>query len=349
MFTVNIVKYAPYDSHLIFGMTDTSVLTFDIRREGLIVKDAHSLLYKVPDIVEGTNGEDGNSDELCELSSFDVHPAENLHLIAVGDDNGVVTIIDSVTGNVTRQLSRVHSNVVGAVTFQPNSRSYLSSGGFDSLFCCWDFSRGRPSGDVVDFSRDQVQQQQMANPPFVHDLLYKDGGKRVVAAVGDGTLRLMKYTPKQGFVTAYRKEDAHGGMSTCVCDYCPTAMAGQQCVLSAGIDCVVRGWKITDNNSSGGASGHQQTVSKSSSSKSNKKKGKNKIKQNHIITTDTSTSETVSEPHSFESLFTIDHKEKINAIGFVGDVEGEADSSASSGMVMVADVTSTWKLYKLHV
>lgn len=354
---VNIIKYAPYDSNRIFGMTDTSILSFDIRREGLIVTDSHSTVYTV-DTVQG-------EEELCDLSSFSIHPKENMHSIAIGDDNGTVSLLDTQSGAIVKRLSGVHSNVIGAVSFQPNSLNYLCSGGFDSQFCCWDVSRSRPSGEVIDFSRDQLQQQQMANPPFVHDLLYQNGGKRVVVAVGDGSLRLLTYVAKQGFVMSARKEDAHGGMTTAVCTFCPMALAKQSCVMSAGIDCVVKGWSIqegVEGVKSGGKAVQSIAQQQDTSSKSQKnKKKKNKKKQSNASSSDSTTQEStvlsgekaLSSADTFDLLFSINHKEKINAIGMIedkapgGGKEGGGGSSGRCG-IFVADVTPTWKLYLLR-
>jgi WD40 repeat protein len=399
---INIIKYTPYDSFRLFGMTDDSILSFDLRHSaGLLVRDSHTSVYSIAgsSLSSQQSVEDVNDEQVSELSSFTIHPKENVHLLAVGDDDGTVTVVDSRTGEVSKRLTRVHSNVIGAVAFQPNSQSYLCSGGFDSLFCCWDFARGRPSGDIVDFSKEQMQQQQMANPPFVHDLLYKDGGRKVVSALGDGSLRVLRYVAKQGFVCAGSASEAHGGMATSVCDYFMPPTGGGveagECVLSAGIDRYIRGWRLTNTCTAATTaleSAGESQVARQLSSKNNKKKNKKKNKGERSTSQQPAQSSVlpsgvVTDAYSFEPLFSIEHKEKINAITYVMDPDlkpandhhdniiinsTNADQQSnddnhidddstdkntrdscctgagSQRGIAVADVTCVWKLYKMQ-
>ena len=361
---VNIVKYAPNDPHQLFGMTDDAIVTFDLRREGLLVRDSHSTLYSHTQPTTTPN----DMEEVCELSSFAVHPKESLHLLAVGDDEGTVTVVNSKSGEVTKRLSRTHSNVIGAVTFQPNSHNYLCSGGFDSLFCCWDCSRGRVCGEVINFSQRQPEQeQQMANPPFVHDLLYREGGRQVVVALGDGSLRLLRYVQKQGFVSVGKMLAAHGGMATSVCDFSlvfprpdteTETMRGtgtgtetetsvereSNCVISAGIDCFIRGWRITSNTAitSGGdstvqAQTHSATSLLSASSNNKKKKTKTKNKQQLSSISPSGPSPgplATASAYTFDPMFSIDHKDKINAIAFVEGWAWDRDERREAAVPM---------------
>lgn len=357
-YPINIIRYAPYDRFLLFGMTDDAIITFDLRREGLLVRDSHKRVYSHSAAVmaKKTGAEEG---EVSELSSFAVHPKESLHLLVVGDDEGTVTVVNSQSGEVIITLSRIHSNVIGAVAFQPNSQQYLCSGGFDSIFCCWDFSRGRVSGQTIDFSREQQQQQQMANPPFVHDLLYREGGRQVVSALGDGSLRLLRYEPKQGFVYVGGAREAHGGMATCVCACSVLAKdivnIEQQieCVMSAGIDCHIRGWNIVTNSDKTGKvsvdSGIGVQQSSASASKNNKKKNKKKQQQKlqAVSSLQPLPPPAPTDAYTFAPLFEINHIDKINAIAYVNSGDRETGTEIGAG-VAVADVTSVWKLYKMQ-
>jgi WD40 repeat protein len=131
--------------------------------------------------------------------------------MAVGDDSGVISLVPieskthqpvSVTASGTRvkRLNRVHSNLIGALSFRPNSK-YVSSGGFDCLLCEWDVGFGRPTGTINFASSDMAARivhsampltepsavsAPFVNPPFVHAISHIFEGRAVVAALGNG-------------------------------------------------------------------------------------------------------------------------------------------------------------------
>ena len=343
--SVNIVKYAPYNDHHLFGMTDNSVILFDMRKDGLIVRDAHTTVY--------SHVEDGTKEE-NELTAIDIHFKESLQLIALGDDNGDITLVDSQTGEVRRRLRKAHANVIGAIAFQPKSQNYICTGGFDSHFCCWDFSRGRPCGEAVDFSREIIQQQQMANPPFVHDIVYTDGEGIVIGALGDGSLRAMKYVAKRGFLPM-GAISAHGGMATNLCPLSlnissPYSDLSDRChFISSGIDCCVKGWRISQKYESIRDSATVLIDTDVPTSKNEKKKTK---KKRTSIQQRSKEEARTNNIYEFVCIFNINNDERINALACINSAIGStsetvmvADSIFAG--IAVADITTEWKLYQV--
>eukprot|EP00602_Paraphysomonas_sp_CaronLab_P004435 CAMPEP_0185034930 /NCGR_PEP_ID=MMETSP1103-20130426/25407_1 /TAXON_ID=36769 /ORGANISM="Paraphysomonas bandaiensis, Strain Caron Lab Isolate" /LENGTH=281 /DNA_ID=CAMNT_0027571781 /DNA_START=18 /DNA_END=860 /DNA_ORIENTATION=+ len=189
------IKFSPSKEHELIGMTDKSVFKFDLRSESIIIRDSQ-VIY--------------TSSSECDLSSISFHPKDSV--VAVGDDNGVISLVNIDTGDVIRRLSRVHSSVIGAAEFSPFNPKVLVSGGFDSLCCSWDVLRGRPASEVVDFTHQQ-QGNQISNPPFVHDIMHLPGGRVAVCALGDGTGWLLRSTAG-GLQPVCTPVEMHGGMVT---------------------------------------------------------------------------------------------------------------------------------------
>lgn len=187
---ITALQFSSHDTSCIYGSTDSNIFTFDLRREGILLRDCHSVIYTVPASTES---------EPAEICCFDIHPKGGVNLLGIGDDDGIVTLIDTTNRAVVKRLSRVHSNLVGSMAFQPDRKNYLTTGGFDNLLCVWDYNRGRPASAALNFAEQPIDplnaspsgSAQISNPPFVHALLYLQGGRHIACAVGDGSVRVV--------------------------------------------------------------------------------------------------------------------------------------------------------------
>jgi WD40 repeat protein len=180
------------DQNMLYACAGRSVFTFDLRRDGVIVREARSSL---------TVGEEDN-----EINCLAVHHKEDV--LAVGTDEGSVAIIPLNKDRVpqptetmrVRTLSRYHSNLVSSISFKPSSARELISGGFDCNLYAWDYSVSRPQASF-NFSTalqpasstdsknvSAAPPTNILNPPFVYVLQYMMSGRMVVAALGSGAV-----------------------------------------------------------------------------------------------------------------------------------------------------------------
>lgn len=255
--TIESISFSINNDHMIYVACAAKLKLYDLRRNEIILKD----------------------DSLCLDFSSDIN-ALCLHqkgqYLALSDDTGSITIIDILNDHkIIKRLSRVHSNLVSAISFRHNFNSNISTGGFDCIACTWDFNAGRPISST-NFSRESLTQQTavpMINPPFVQSILYAYHGKVLVCGLGDGSIRLLN--PKDSKTIDFI--EAHGGTITSM-----SILQNNEknLVFSGGIDKQLKCWEILD-----------------ATSGSTKKKNTNSFGNYSIV-----------------PLWSIDHNEKINAI-----------------------------------
>ena len=152
------IKISPSFEHIMYVATSTALFTFDLRREGLIVKDP---ICKVESAVRNEGDNDYKSVNIFDdINAIDLSPKED-HVAVVDDSNNVILIpilnsADGVLSNLDennsmnkglnpyKRLTRVHRNIVNAVMFNKSNPRQVLTGGFDSQCCLWDVSSLKP-------------------------------------------------------------------------------------------------------------------------------------------------------------------------------------------------------------
>ena len=259
--SIDSVKYNKTTANVLYVTCGNSLYTFDLRME-----KKETVLIKSPSI--------HNSD----ITSFDdincLATTTNGQQLAIGSDGGDVYVVDCNTKrryNVKRKLSRGHSSLVASVSFHPDDRSKeIVSGGLDCMLCCWNYSTGRLvySINMASYALSQVNEGglgQLVNPPFVHSLSYLPGGGAVVAALGDGSVRLVGRRGGTGAVLAASDElSGHSGTATCL--HCPSSgdrtcdgVAPASMCYTGGVDKTVKAWRVQEVGGQGALS-HSWTL-----------------------------------------------------------------------------------------
>jgi WD40 repeat protein len=141
-FTEAIESLAFVDENFLCVASGKTLLSFDIRFEGVLLRTPLSVL------------DEGFED----INKIVPHPYTKERTLAVADDSGTITLIPltpqgllrdtSAVSTHFKKLARVHTNIVGAVAFKPTNKNELISGGYDCAVCVWDISRGKPSASV---------------------------------------------------------------------------------------------------------------------------------------------------------------------------------------------------------
>lgn len=348
-FPVENIIFSLNDDNSLFGSTERGFFQFDLRCNSIINRE-NRIIYC----------QDSESDICC----FDIHPKSDI--VSIGCDDGSALIVNRLNGNVVKRMSRVHSNMLGALAFAPRNPNILITGGFDSLCCAWDTTRGRPAGEAMDFSSEDVKavrensvSSQISNPPFVHDIHFLSDGRTSVFALGDGSIRLLN-TCNGPLSLVSDVVDAHSGMVLGLCpwknsveersaksipnnEFPSTDLASDiwmDSFLSCGLDRNIIGWRVSHM---GGDSSGKVVRDEGRRSTKCGKKGKH--------------SASPQKRFDVARLFAIEHPNKINAITSGGssisiskmenadEYEGLLSESTSIG---VADVTSVWTLYKMR-
>lgn len=265
--SVDSLAFSPKNEHLLYASSGSQVFVFDLRASGV--------LQKVPLGVINMHGGDAAASAASaenEINALKIHP-KGEHM-AVGDDEGNVYVLeleasraDPTCWRVLKRLSRgVHTSIVGAVAFKPNSPRELVSGGFDCLACSWNFAMGRPqhrynfgtsTDTVVTVSADcgvgapANSPSQMFNPPCVHALGFACGGRVLLASLGDGTLRALHASN----MTPLLAVEAHNAMASCLAVLPAAVVKGKSkagasadevadVAITSGVDGFVKGWRI---------------------------------------------------------------------------------------------------------
>jgi WD40 repeat protein len=316
--SIDSLLFHPTQSHLFLGATNSAILQFDLNSPGIITRD-HVPLFNLPT---------GSSDITC----FTIHPTDH-NLLVVSDDDGVIYLFDFQSQTITKRLTRVHSNLLGKISFNPMNPNILISGGFDSICCAWDIRRGRPCSNTslvnfTDLNQSHESNLQIANPPFVHDLLHILHGRIVVCALGDGNLSLYK-TSDGSLLSVSHMIEAHSGMVTNLSSY-PKQQNNDlekgDYFMSAGADGLIKIWEVREILTDG--------LPPQGAGKKNKKKSKQSRKEWYEVI----------------ERRVISHPNKINSIASVATmVIAVPSGDGSEGplpAIAVCDVTSEWFLYR---
>ena len=119
--------------------------------------------------------------------------------IAIGDDDGIVSIFDTRTDTIDSSCSNVliakleglHTNLIGSIALGYCNNSTVYTGGFDSLLVSWNMQSGN-SLKSFNFGGFYTG---TTNPPFVHSLsvlsLEEEEHEYLLCALGNGRICLM--------------------------------------------------------------------------------------------------------------------------------------------------------------
>lgn len=189
--SIETVVFSKSNPHFIYACSGRYLYTFDVRTEGILLRKPSSKLQAL-------------DEETGEIQAAAMHPKGEY--IAVGDDNGVVTILPldgdipslmSSGGRRSKSLSKYHKNIIGSIAIRSNAAgSEIISGGFDCSLCTWEKDSARPQvsynySTAVEeaLSTNPTDRSNILNPPFVQALDFGMEGRVVVSAVGNGAVR----------------------------------------------------------------------------------------------------------------------------------------------------------------
>lgn len=274
----NAIKFHS-EGHGIFAITDSYVYFFDIRGDGILVRDPAA-----------TYG----SFSPKEITSFALHEKGNM--IAIGDDEGLISIINTNTNSIERVIHRPHNILIGSLSFRPHNQNNLISGGFDCILCLHDYKRGRIVNSI-NLSESPESSGQISNPPFIHDLLHLFGGRYVAGAIGDGSVRLYRSTDLSMVSIA---EYAHSTMVTSL------ANSSEDKFFSASLNGDICLWSIQTNSPSHMSDSVSSEVNGNHGRKNSNGKNKSNNEARHSNKSQTN--------DHLQCDFTIHHNEKINSI-----------------------------------
>lgn len=131
-----------------------------------------------------------------EINSLSICP-EGQVLVA-GDDEGCVQVVD-LSVNSKKMSIQGHQNICSSVCVSPYCENEVFSGGMDCHVKSWDLDAGIVFWDQTMDAFSQ-QQQQMMNPPMVHDVTCPEASAwsgLLAAARGDGVIFLQLETPDE--------------------------------------------------------------------------------------------------------------------------------------------------------
>lgn len=288
------VRFGQSSSHCLFAATTSRLVSFDLRKEAVLDSQPISQCPQ----------------EFSDISAVAFHSRGTM--VAVADDSDCIHLV-SITGSgaftegESKRLRAIHSNSIGALAFADRKRE-LVSGGFDFLVCKWDADTFKP-GKRAEMERlEQLESSnQTLNPPFVTALQYLPESSFLLAALGDGSMRLLTNAD----LSTVAQVAAHSAMITSVHAFSSSG------VLSGGLDCHVKAWRV------GGEPNADQTPPIAGAGGAGKRK-KETRKQSR-------------EPPGFTSLWSLNHEAKINAVR----------GTSWEGPFFVSDTTDTISLYQL--
>ena len=215
--------------HVLHVSYNGQVLGFDIRKEGVLDREAASAISL--------------GDITVEVNSISMHQKERILVIA---DDEKVSVIDLLQTK-TRLYSHFHSNIISKASFRPGSAGEIASCAFDYRYCCWDYRTGKAKFSV-DFSSLRWNDDSascdgipLTNPPFPHDFVFLDRGRQSAVAMGDGSVCVISNA--DGGVLG--RVQGHGGMVTNLDGNLVSEF------VSAGVDKCVKVWTVGDTESVG--------------------------------------------------------------------------------------------------
>ena len=296
-----MVRFSLDNDSILYAADEKSLYELDLRMEGLLVRSPLCTIL---------NG-DGLSPDITAITI-------SSGKIAIGDENGTVTVYNTISESDVPEDPLVfrdkHTNLIGSLSISHGSPHYsVYSGGFDSLLVKWSSESKK---EVKNFNFGSFYTGNM-NPPFVHAVsTVALGGAEefIVCALGNGRICLLNGTDLSPMASA----EASGGM---VCDICALGSL----VCSAG-NHVIKVWDIKQS-----LSPTEEPVSSGSASQRRRRRKK-----------DRKASESVINYDFVQIGNTVNHDKSINSIaGVLGDDE--------KFKVYVADISSAVSVYEILI
>ena len=196
------------DASRLLAATSTSIYELDLKVPGVIIRKTTGSLPSV------------TSDEINQLA---VHPRKGSNHVAVADDSGTVTLLDSSfrPPKPVRTLRRPSGNddLCTCVAFRPRVPYDLACGFHSTCIVgLWDISKGQKGCRAVDVSAAATVEAaklededddptvapsaasscQLFNPPYVNSLAFSACGRWVAVGKGNGEVGVYDYAKGGG-------------------------------------------------------------------------------------------------------------------------------------------------------
>mmetsp|Transcript_45003 Transcript_45003/g.71897 ORF Transcript_45003/g.71897 Transcript_45003/m.71897 type:complete len:365 (-) Transcript_45003:2139-3233(-) len=129
---------------------------------------------------------------VCQDELNEISPHEDGRHVVVNDDQGGVSLVDMINGNVVSRYSDGHTNICSSVQYCPGQGcDSFTSGGLDSKVISWG-PGGASNVRAIewDTAASSSSPSQMVNPPFVNSIAFSLNSKLRVLGLGDSTLIL---------------------------------------------------------------------------------------------------------------------------------------------------------------
>lgn len=311
---VDSVCFSTEDPNLFFAASGSNVLAFDLRSDAVLLKTVYRNISSLID---------------KEVHCISFPPKSSTspgHFLAVSDDAGDISFIDTHTWSIGRRLRGGHSSLVGALSYRPGNFQQLLSGGFDCGLHLWDTVAGRSVANT------KLNQTSMVNPPFLQAVgwLGFEGenvpismGKYACAACGDGAVRVFKGDTLK-ILAVSDPLQSHSGMATALCAYGSS-------IISGSTDKTLRGWKVVE-----GDEYAENAEGVSASMHSNKEKKKKKKHGGKGKSGGGNSTSGNSIDVGLRHVWTLAHSHKVNAIVYEKQLQcgvgNEVEGSAATAM-----------------
>jgi WD40 repeat protein len=213
---------------LLHAAANTLVVSFDLRRLGLIVTEANASYPAVSDDEVNQICVNPNLDELaCASDTGSVH---RVHLgLPPGDG----------CGRLAPPL--FHGSICSCAQYNPQNGDQLVSGSMDCSLAFWNNATNERVKRIEMNSELQgagESPQQMWNPPMVHGISFSPHGDCLLVALGNGCVAALSVElPEEGGIVVSQKL-CHSAAVTQVRHIC----FDSEMVASVGNDCFLRLW-----------------------------------------------------------------------------------------------------------
>lgn len=164
--------------HMLYCSANCNFYGVDTRMESVIIPCPS---FQLNDVVTDS------------INCMQMSPRRSNVNIAVSDDAGSLTLIDTTTHNY-KTYSSIHSSIMSAVAYSSVEQEILT-GGFDCKISFWNTALGREriSLNFADPSTllgraSDTSTKQFMNPAFVHGVQSMYGGSLIACGLGDGSV-----------------------------------------------------------------------------------------------------------------------------------------------------------------
>lgn len=179
---VEIVKFSLSEPSRLYATSNSTIYMFDLRKlsDSVIIKAAIATMD-------------------CDDDIMAIREDKRYASLFIGDSSGSIRVVDTNDGIFTSSsrviMSEIHSNIIGDIVLGEELKKpkpFVITGGFDCKLNKVDLHKMNIT-KTYDFNVEKAQVDgvtNMLNPPFVHGLLLTNREQVLVAALGDGSVRL---------------------------------------------------------------------------------------------------------------------------------------------------------------